>query len=287
MNGTTTTVAAAWRHAQQHGLDRLDAQMLLLHSLGHNPLDRAWLVAHDTDTVAATPLAAYQALVRRRLAGEPVAYLTGQRAFYGLTLQVDARVLDPRPDTETLVDWALACLAGVPHPTVLDLGTGSGAIALAIQHQRPDAQVWAVDSSPGALAVAQNNGQRLGLGVRFVQNHWLQNWAQHPAAAPQRFHLIASNPPYIRNDDPHLAQLTHEPLGALASGPDGLQDIREIADQALAHLAPGGWLLLEHGWDQGADVAAILRGAAWVDCEHRHDLSGHTRCTGARKGPVA
>ena len=300
----TPTVQTALQHARQQGLERLDAQVLLLHLLGRSPHDRAWLLAHDTDTLPADTTAAFAALCQRRLNGEPVAYLTGQREFYGLTLQVDARVLDPRPDTETLVDWALDVLADHAHPTVLDLGTGSGAIALALQQQRPDAHVWAVDASTDALSVAHANAQRLHLHVQFLQGYWLQGWQPFPAATnttgqpapqstntpiptphaapPPRFDLIVSNPPYICNNDPHLAALTHEPLQALTSGADGLDDIRTIVAQVPAHLLPGGWLLLEHGWDQADAVAALLQAHGYGPAQHRHDLARHVRCTGAQ-----
>ncbi len=276
------TVRDALQRARQAGLDRLDAELLLLHSLGHARHDRAWLIGHDADALSTEASDRFEHLCQRRLTGEPVAYLVGQREFHGLTLQVDARVLDPRPDTETLVDWALDWLADQTAPNVLDLGTGSGAIALALQHRRPDAQVWAVDASTDALAVAQANAERLHLPVRFRRGHWLRDWpADGPA--PPRFHLIVSNPPYIRADDPHLAALTHEPLQALASGADGLDDIREIVSQAAGHLMPQGGLLLEHGWDQGDAVAQLLAQAGYQGIEHRLDLAGHVRCTGARR----
>ncbi len=289
------TIRDALRAAHHAGLDRLDAQVLLLHCLARDLHDRAWLIAHDTDALPSAIAGRFDALCARRQRGEPVAYLVGQREFHGLTLLVDARVLDPRPDTETLVDWALDCLADQTAPTVLDLGTGSGAIALALQHRRPDAQVWAVDASADALAVAQANAERLRLPVRFRRGHWLRDWpANGPPTAseatgtpratpPARFHLIVSNPPYIRADDPHLAALTHEPLQALASGTDGLDDIREIVSQAAEHLMPQGGLLLEHGWDQGDAVAQLLAQAGYQGIEHRLDLAGHVRCTGARR----
>ena len=250
------TLAQALAQAHTLGLARIDAQLLLLHAVGRPDAGRAWLLAHDTDAMDEAVHAQFIALCQRRLAGEPVAYLTGRKEFYGLPLQVDARVLDPRPDTETLVDWALEVLQPWHAPRVADLGTGSGAIALALQHQRPDALVLAVDASPDALAVAQANALRLGLPVHFVRSHWLAG-----VAGP--FEAIVSNPPYIRNDDPHLAALTHEPLSALASGADGLEDIRSLIAQAPARLAPGGWLLLEHGWDQAQAVQTLLREAGW------------------------
>lgn len=296
---TPPTVQQALHRAHQTGLDRLDAQLLLLHLLGRSPHDRAWLIAHDTDALPADTAAAFHALCQRRQTGEPVAYLIGQREFHGLTLRIDARVLDPRPDTETLVDWALSVLEdGQDHPTVLDLGTGSGAIALAVQHRRPDARVWALDASADALTVAQTNAQRLQLPVHTVWGQWLRDWpvrqaevgTRHPQGPtlPDRFDLIVSNPPYIRADDPHLAALTHEPLNALASGPDGLDDLREIVGQAPGHLTPGGWLLLEHGWDQADAVAGLLCTHGFTAVDHRRDLSGHRRCTGGRwQPPVA
>ncbi len=279
MNHPTTTVAQALTQARTLGLDRIDAQMLLLHALAHPDAGRAWLLAHDTDVLAPEVHAQFLALCQRRAAGEPVAYLTGRKEFYGLPLHIDARVLDPRPDTETLVDWALEVIAAqtAPQspPRIVDLGTGSGAIALALQHQRPAAQVLAVDASPDALAVAQANAQRLALPVQFVQSHWL-------AGVDGLFDAIVSNPPYIPAHDPHLAALTHEPLQALASGNDGLQDIRQIVEQAPRHLKPGGWLLLEHGHDQAEAVGALLRAQGFARVQSRNDLAGIARCTGGQ-----
>ncbi|ALK89741.1 peptide chain release factor N(5)-glutamine methyltransferase [Limnohabitans sp. 63ED37-2] len=277
-----TTVVACLRQAQATGLARVDAQILLLLSLQRPLHDRAWLLAHDSDTLTPVQAAAWQDALQRRLQGEPVAYITGRKDFFGLTLAVDARVLDPRPDTETLVDWALACLPeSVPEtrsPRILDLGTGSGAVALALQHARPDATVWAVDASEDALAVARANAARLQLGVQFIASDWLN---AVDIQRTGRFDLIVSNPPYVAEGDPHLAALTHEPLQALTSGPDGLDDIRQIIAQAPVYLAPGGWLLLEHGWDQAAPVQALLREAGLVQVQSRRDLGGIERCTGA------
>jgi len=255
------------------GLERLDAQLLLLHALGRPQNDRAWLVAHDNDTLASDAEMRYINLTRRRAAGTPLAYLTGRREFYGLTLQVDARVLDPRPDTETLVDWALEHLGA--QGSVVDLGTGSGAIALALKSQRPGARVEAVDTSTEALAVAQANAQRLALDVAFHAANWLEG-------LQGTFDLIVSNPPYITEDDPHLEKLGHEPLLALTSGPDGLDAIRTIVAQAPAHLQPGGWLLLEHGWQQAEAVRALLTQAGFAQVQSRRDLAGIERCSGGQ-----
>ena len=259
------------------GLERLDAQLLLLHALGRPPNDRAWLLAHDGDALDADTEMRYINLTRRRASGTPLAYLTGRREFYGLSLLVDRRVLDPRPDTETLVDWALALLP--ERGSVIDLGTGSGAIALALQSQRPAARVHAVDASPDALAVAQANAQQLGLGVTFTQGNWLDG-------DTGRYDLIVSNPPYIAEGDPHLDKLGQEPQMALSSGPDGLDAIRTIVAQAAAHLNAGGWLLLEHGWDQAPAVRALLTAAGYAEVQSRQDLAGIERCSGGRLTPT-
>ncbi|MDO5289713.1 MAG: peptide chain release factor N(5)-glutamine methyltransferase [Pseudomonadota bacterium] len=270
------TLSAALAMLLSRGLPRLEAQMLLLHVLGQPTHARAWLLAHDDRPLPADTAPRLHALAARRLAGEPLAYLTGEKAFHGLTLHVDARVLDPRDDTETLVDWALALLPAEAPARVLDLGTGSGAIALALAHQRPQAQVTAVDASADALAVARANAQRLGLRLHLCQGDWF---------APLRgqvFSLIVSNPPYIAEDDAHLPALAHEPRAALVSGADGLHDIRRIVADAPAHLAPGGWLLLEHGWDQAAAVRALLHAAGFAQVQSRRDLAGIERCTGGQ-----
>ncbi|SEK13686.1 MULTISPECIES: peptide chain release factor N(5)-glutamine methyltransferase [unclassified Variovorax] len=272
-NPLPSTVAQALAAAVALGADRLDAQLLLLHALGRAPHDRAWLLAHDTDAMPEAAWSALAAQLSRRLAGEPVAYLLGEKEFHGLDLHVDARVLVPRPDTETLVEWALLCLEGQPAPRVLDLGTGSGAIALALQNARPDAQVDAVDASADALAVAEANARRLGLPVRFAQANWLDG-------AASGYMVIASNPPYIAAGDPHLPALRHEPVSALVAGADGLDDIRQIVRHAPAHLAAGGWLLLEHGHDQAAAVRQLLADRSFAEVQSRDDLAGIPRCSG-------
>ena len=271
------TIAQALRQAALHGLDRLDAQLLLLHALARDPSDRAWLLAHDTDVLDAAAHTRFDVACARRLQGEPVAYILGHKEFFGLQLNVDARVLVPRPDTETLVNWALEQLPA--QGTALDLGTGSGAIALALQQARADASVTAVDRSTDALAVAQANAQRLGLPVRFVQGDWLQDLAG-------RFDLIVSNPPYIAAHDPHLADLVHEPQQALVAGADGLDDLRAIVATAGAHLHPGGWLLLEHGYDQANAVCALLVEHGFTHAGSRCDLAGIARCSGGQ-WPIA
>ena len=265
------TLAQALHSAGAHGLQRLEAQLLLLHVLGRAPADRAWLLAHADDALPEAALPRWQDMLGRHVAGEPLAYLTGLSACYGLDLQVDRRVLCPRADTETLVDWALELLS--PAARVLDLGTGSGAIALALKHQRPDVQVHARDISHDALEVARANAQRLHLDVAFSQGAWLEGMAG-------RFNAIVSNPPYIAQGDPHLPALAHEPLQALVSGPDGLDDIRAIIAQAPAHLQDGAWLLLEHGYDQAPAVRALLGAAGFSQVQSRQDLAGIARCSG-------
>jgi release factor glutamine methyltransferase len=291
------TVQVALLRAQKQGMAKIDARILLLHTLSKPTTDMAWLVANDNNPISTLQADAYSALCARRRAGEPVAYIVGHKAFYGLKLAVDKRVLDPRDDTETLVDWALELLpiavraelvegglktkatAGQKEtaPRVLDLGTGSGAIALAIQSKRPHAQVHASDASADALAVAQANATTHKLPVQFHQGSWLD------AVKDQQFDLIVSNPPYIAAADPHLAALTHEPLQALASGADGLDDIRHIIAQAPQYLNAGGWLLLEHGYDQAEPVAALLRDAGFNNIASRQDLAGVVRCTGGHR----
>ena len=260
---------------QAQGLDRLEAQRLVLHALGRADHDRAWLLTHDYQTLPAHAQARLDVLVQRFQSGEPMGYLLGQQAFYGLDLQVDARVLVPRPDTEPLVDWALELLAPRADAKVIDLGTGSGAIALALKATQPCLQVMAVDASTDALTVAQANAKRLGLDVDFVQTSWLDG-----VAGP--FDLIVSNPPYIADQDQHLAALTHEPRCALVSGAYGLDDIRRIVAQSVSRLKAGGWLLLEHGYDQAHTVRTLLADAGFKPVQSRQDLAGIARCSGGQ-----
>lgn len=274
-----TTVAAAMRAAQQCGLARLEAQLLLAHVLQRS---RTWLVAHDDQPLATSEAAEWSRLVAQRLDQVPLAYLTGQHEFYGLPLQITPAVLDPRPDTETLVEWALTCLAPLvtdgsrAAPRVADLGTGSGAIALAIAHACAAAHVTGVDISPDALAVARRNGERLQLPVQWALGRWYE------PLAGQRFDLLVSNPPYLAEDDVHLTALRHEPRQALCAADNGLEDLRFLCQNAPRHLTPGGWLLMEHGHVQGDAVAAMLRAQGFVEIAHRRDLAGHVRCTGGR-----
>jgi release factor glutamine methyltransferase len=278
------TVAQTLTDLQTRGLDRLDAQLLLLHVLGLPVTQRGWLLAHDTDLLPAASADRLRTLAQRRLAGEPLAYLTGRKAFYGLELRVNPGVLVPRADTETLVDWVLDVLptAASAALRVLDLGTGSGAIALALKANRPTLDVWATDMSQAALAVAQANAQRLQHEVRFSQGPWLDAL---PAGTPL-FDGIVSNPPYIADHDPHLAALRYEPDQALTSGCDGLDDIRQIISAAPLQLQPGGWLLLEHGYDQAAAVRALLVQSGFTQVQSRRDLAGIERCSGGQK-PLA
>jgi release factor glutamine methyltransferase len=269
-----TTIAAALREAigsLPDGMDRIDAEYLLAHVL---QLPRAWLYAHADDELAPVHRDAFRNLQVRRKAGEPVAYLTGLRGFWSLELRVTSDTLIPRPETELLVETALALLHPERTATVLDLGTGSGAVALAIAVERPLAQVTAVERSPAALAVAKDNAQRLKLErVNFETGNWYEGFGGH------RFDVIVSNPPYIEDGDTHLdhGDLRYEPRTALVSGLDGLDDIRQIIVQAPGYLLPGGWLLLEHGWQQGAAVRGLLEGAGFREIMTELDLEGRDR----------
>ena len=268
--------------AKSKGVDRIDAQLLLLFCLGKSQSDRAWLIAHDDAVVDSAIAQQFTALCQQRLNGVPLAYLVGEKPFFGINLHVDARVLVPRPDTETLVDWALSIQA---TRTVLDLGTGSGAIALAIKHAQPEWKVTAIDYSADALDVARGNASRLGLDIDFVQSAWfdaLKTEHDHARFDLTKFDLIISNPPYIADDDPHMAALKHEPKQALTSGDEGLDDIRRIIQDAPAFLNPDGWLLLEHGYDQAAKVRALLKSQGFSQVRSKLDLAGIERCSGGQ-----
>ena len=252
---------------------RLEAQLLLQAALN---IDRAWLISHETDALEANIHAVFEASLLRRLQGEPIAYILGHREFYGLDLRVTSATFIPRPDTETLVEAALEKLSVDKNLSVLDLGTGSGAIALAIAKNRPLSNVIAVDTSVEALEVAQSNAQLLNIpNVKFQASSWFEGLAN------QRFDLIVSNPPYIEQDDAHLKQgdLRFEPITALASGVDGLDDIRRIIADSLLHLYPQGWLMLEHGYNQAEPVADLMSDSGLLDITTIKDLSGNDRVT--------
>ncbi len=254
-----------------------EAELLLQHALG---IGRAWLYAHADDSVAAEPAAVFRAMVARRAAGEPIAYISGRREFFSLDLQVSRAVLIPRADTELLVELALARIDADKAAEVADLGTGSGAIALALAHARPRASIRATDASETALAQAHANAERLGIGnVSFVSGDWCA------ALAEQRFDVIVSNPPYIAIGDPHLVEgdLRFEPASALSSGVDGLDAIRTIVRDAPQHLAPGGWLLFEHGSGQGEACRALLRDHGFEAAFTAVDIEGRDRVSGGRR----
>jgi len=273
---------------QASGLARLDAQVLVGTVLGWS---RAQQVAHPEQELRDADLARLNALAARLRAGEPLAYVLGEREFYGLTFRVTPDVLIPRPDTELLVDLALQTFDALPPLSgrrALDLGTGSGAIAVALAHARPVAQVWALDASAAALAVAQANAQRLlpaqraGGAIRFVQSNWFSALREAEAAVP-RFHCIVSNPPYIAQHDPHLPALRHEPTLALTGerpSADGLGDIRHIVTQAADFLHDDGWLLVEHGYDQADAVRALLAAQGFRAVFSARDLAGIERVSG-------
>lgn len=250
---------------------RLEAQILLCHVIQQ---PRSWLAGHDRDPTHPGQAAAFAALLQRRLQGEPIAYILGEREFYSFNFKVTPAVLIPRPETELLVELALERLPADRPCRVLDLGSGSGAVAVTLALHRPQAEVVAVDQSAPALEVAQENAQRLGAGnLRLIQGDW------YSALDGEKFDLIVSNPPYIAATDPHLAQgdLRFEPAAALASGADGLDDIRAIVRGAAAHLHSGGWLLFEHGYDQAAACRELLAQAGFEQVASAADLAGIER----------
>jgi len=254
----------------------LESQMLLQHLLSVN---RAWLIAHDSDMIEEQTQTAFNALVERRFTGEPIAYILGEREFYGLPLKVTPDTLIPRPDTETLVEAALAKLPTNQACNILDLGTGTGAVALAIAHNRPQSNVTAVDASEAALQVAKENAENLAIqNTSFMLSNWFA------ALQNNTFDIIVSNPPYIEEQDPHLSQgdLRFEPPSALASGVDGLDDIRQIIKEAPSYLKPNGWLMLEHGYNQATCVAKLLLDNKFNAISHVRDLAGIARVTIAR-----
>ncbi|MET1162400.1 MAG: peptide chain release factor N(5)-glutamine methyltransferase [Pseudoxanthomonas sp.] len=264
-------------HAACERIDPAEARLLLAHALGR---PTSWLYAHAHEDIDVASTELYQRLVDERVAGQPVAYLTGTRGFWSLELEVTPDTLIPRPETELLVELALLRLPQDIAVRVADLGTGSGAIALAIASERPLAKIVATDASEPALKVAHRNALRNGVAnIQFLQGSWLE------PLAGQLFDLIASNPPYVAETDPHLQQgdLRFEPAAALSSGKDGLDDIREIVANAGAHLHAGGWLLIEHGLEQGAAIRVLLEEAGLVEVATQRDLESRERVTGGRK----
>jgi len=278
----TQTVRTTWAEAQHRLIKTLslegneakfEAQLLLQNVLNVN---RAWLLAHESDALQDKIKADFESLLARRLLGEPIAYILGQREFFGLNLIVTPDTLIPRPDTETLVETALDKIPTDTPFTVLDLGTGTGAIALAIAQNRPEAQVTAIDASSGALDIAKRNANHLDLvQVDFRLSNWFS------ALEGERFNLIVSNPPYIEQHDIHLTQgdLRFEPMSALASGTDGLDDIRQIVDNCLLHLDPQGWLMLEHGYNQAHLVTDLMAQSGLIDITTIKDLGANDRVT--------
>ena len=267
----TNTVAQAMAAS---ALDAVDARVLMRHALD---VDAAWLIAHATDVLTAGQQAAFSALAARRRGGAPVAYITGTREFYGREFAVTPAVLIPRPETELLVEWALEKITPRADARVLDLGTGSGCIAISIACERPRANVMAVDQSESALEVARGNAQRHAIGnVGFLRSDWFS------ALGAQRFDCIVANPPYIAEGDAHLAQgdLRFEPAAALSSGRDGLDAIRLIVAQATPYLQAGGWLALEHGYDQAVQCRQLLEEAGYTQVFSQRDLAGIERISG-------
>ena len=270
--------AGASLKSLQHGLplDPLENRILLCHALN---LSRVSLITQSERELTVDEAERLAALVQRRLDGEPIAYIVGQREFFGLPFQVSPAVLIPRPDTELIVELALERLA--PGARLLDMGTGSGAIAVAVAHTRPDAQVTALDVSEDALAVARANAGANGARVRFLRSDWFAALGDE-----ELFDVVASNPPYIASGDEHLAQgdLRFEPVDALTDHADGLSDLRTIIAGAARHLVAGGWLLLEHGYDQAAAVRTLLAEAGYLEAQSWRDLAGIERVSGGRRG---
>jgi release factor glutamine methyltransferase len=258
-----------------NGLPALEAEVLAAHALG---VARVHVLAHPERAVEMEPLRRAENLFARRRAGEPIAYLTGEREFFGLSLKITPDVLIPRPETELLVERALERIHSTRGKRVLDMGTGSGAIAIAIAHAAPDAEVVGVDASEAVLELAYENARRHGVTIRFVCSDWFAD------VADDCFNVIVSNPPYIAAGDPHLAQgdLRFEPRRALLAGADGLDAIRVISAHASAHLAPGGWLLFEHGHDQAEHCRQLLAARGFTDISTAPDLAGIERVSGGR-----
>jgi release factor glutamine methyltransferase len=250
-------------------IDPRETRLLLAAATGFS---EASVIAHPERDLPREAVIRFQQFVERRAQGEPVAYILGRKEFYGIEVAVNPAVLIPRPETELLVELALQRA----FSSVVDLGTGSGAIALALKRHRPSARVVAVDASAAALVVARRNAARYGLEIEFVHGQWLA------PLAGERFDLIVGNPPYIAEGDPHLAALRFEPVSALVSGPEGLDAIRHITAVAPPHLSPGGWLFLEHGYDQEQAVRALLKDTGFEEIATWPDLAGIPRVSAGR-----
>lgn len=280
------------------GLPRIEARALLEYATGRG---RTYLIAHGDEAASPEDIARFHLLAAARRAGQPLAYLLGEQEFLGRLFQVDASTLIPRPETELLVEIGEACLDGVADPAVIDLGTGSGIIAISLALSRPDALVWATDRNPAALAVARRNADALGARIHWREGDWWQALATvDPPGA--RFDLVVSNPPYIAAADPHLGRgdLRFEPRDALTPGPSGTEAIEQILAGCSRHLRPGGWIAFEHGHDQGAAVRRLLGSAGLETIETRVDLAGleritlgrsanlpaHHRCSDGEPGPA-
>ena len=273
MNEEVQTVGSAVERVKRR-VPRLDARLLMQHLLG---ITHAQFLADPDRRLSGEELEAFLSLILRRERGEPVAYLVGEKDFYSRSFRVTPDVLIPRPDTELIVTLALKRLKTLAWPRVLDLGTGSGAIAVTFACEHPEAAVLAVDVSSEALAVARGNADRLGGRVSFLQSDWFA------ALGDEQFDLVVANPPYVAARDPHLLQdgLPFEPDLALTDGGDGLSCIRRIVGDAPRHLLPGGWLLIEHGYDQAAAVRALLGDGPYAEIATWQDLSGVDRVSGA------
>ncbi len=254
---------------------RLEVRVLLGHVLG---VDRTWLIAHERDPLQPEATASYEELLGRRLAGEPIAYILGEKEFYGRMFKVTPDVLIPRPETELLVELALKRCSAIDKPRILDLGTGSGCIAITLALEYPSAQVTAVEESRAALEIAWQNASKSGVDIEFVRSRWFE------ALGDRQFDTIVTNPPYVAPGDPHLLQgdVRHEPVGALVAESKGLADIKEIVAQSRQHLRPGGVLLLEHGYDQAEAVRELLIKTGYAQPETWRDLAGIERATGAK-----
>ncbi len=270
--------AAVQQLTEQPDTARLDAELLLAHVLHKT---RTWLHTWPEQPLSVQQLADFQQLVSRRVEGEPIAHLVGRQDFWSLTLQVSADTLIPRPETERLVELALARIPPQAPWRIADLGTGTGAIALALAKERPHGLIIATDRSAAALTVARDNARTNQLAnIQFRQGDWFEALQDETG-----FELIVSNPPYIKETDPHLQQgdVRFEPAGALKAGPAGLDDLQHIIQGALAHLVPGGWLLLEHGYDQGDAVLQLLKQAGYEQVTDYRDLAGQPRVAEGRK----